>query len=174
MNDNSSKTTILRVFVLTCAISYLCACTNGGSKKNDNEKSVVSQPVEYKKPSSSFKDTLIIDKTSAVFFNPDSLQLGKIQAATKKELFETEVHNCFYLMQNAQTVLKKYWPQVHIIKTSAYRYLLFMKADNSKTCIDLDAHEDMCGILLFDRKKDPELVDMMNIDTALGFYFKSS
>jgi hypothetical protein len=37
----------------------------------------------------------------------------------------------------------------------------------------LDTKEEMFGILLFDRKKEPELVDMMNIDTALGFYFRS-
>jgi hypothetical protein len=30
----------------------------------------------------------------------------------------------------------------------------------------------MCGIFLFDGKKEPELADMMNIDTALGFYFE--
>jgi len=132
-----------------------------------------SHAVQYKKPSSSFSDTLVINKISAVFYNPDSLQLNKIKAITKKELYETDVHNCFYLMRNARMVLKKYWPHIHIIETSEYRYLLFIKADNSQTCIDLDTKEDMCGILLFDRKKEPELIDMMNIETALGFYFKS-
>jgi len=132
-----------------------------------------SHAVQYKKPSSSFSDTLVINKISAVFYNPDSLQLNKIKAITKKELYETDVHNCFYLMRNARMVLKKYWPHKHIIETSEYRYLLFIKADNSQTCIDLDTKEDMCGILLFDRKKEPELIDMMNIETALGFYFKS-
>ena len=76
-------------------------------------------------------------------------------------------------MRNARMVLKKYWPHIHIIETSEYRYLLFIRADNSQTCIDLDTQQDMCGILLFDRKKEPELIDMMNVDTALGFYFKS-
>ena len=174
MNENSSKTTIFHMLLFTCAISYLYSCTNAGSsKKNNAEKPAASHVVQYKKPSSSYDDTLIINKISAVFYNPDSLQLKKIQAVTTKELFETDVHNCFYLMRNAQTVLKRYWPQIHIIETSEYRYLLFIKADNSRTCIDLDANEDMCGVLVFDRKKEPELVDMMNIDTALGFYFKS-
>ena len=132
-----------------------------------------SHAVQYKKPSSSFSDTLVINKISAVFYNPDSFQLNKIKAITKKELYATDVHNCFYLMRNARMVLKKYWPHIHIIETSEYRYLLFIKADNSQTCIDLDTKEDMCGILLFDRKKEPELIDMMNIETALGFYFKS-
>jgi len=36
-----------------------------------------SHAVQYKKPSSSFSDTLVINKISAVFYNPDSLQLNK-------------------------------------------------------------------------------------------------
>ena len=174
MNENSSKTTLLRVFILICVFIYSCSCTNTeSSKKNNTEIPATSHAVQSKKPSSSFSDTLVINRISAVFYDPDSLQLNKIQAITKKELYETDVHNCFYLMRNARMVLKKYWPHIHIIESSEYRYLLFIKADNSQTCIDLDTKEDMCGILLFDRKKEPELIDMMNIDTALGFYFKS-
>src|SRR6185436_15252135 len=128
--------------------------------------------VQYKKPAASFNDTLVIDNISAVFFNPDSLQLDKIKAISKKENYETEVHNCFYLMRNARSVLKKNWPAIHIIETKTNRYLLFVKSDKSKTCIDLNSHGDMCGLFLFNGKKEPELADMMNIDTALEFYFK--
>jgi hypothetical protein len=174
MNEDQSKTTLLRVLPLIFVFIHFYSCTNtGSSKKNKTEIPANSHAVQYKKPSSSLSDTLVINKISAVFYNPDSLQLNKIQAITKKELYETDVHNCFYLMRNARMVLKKYWPHIHIIETSEYRYLLFIKADNSQTCIDLDTQQDMCGILLFDRKKEPELIDMMNIDTALGFYFKS-
>jgi len=174
MNEDQSKTTLLRVLALIFVLILFYSCINtGSSKRNKTEIPANSHAVQYKKPSSSFSDTLVINKVSAVFYNPDSSQLNKIQAITKKELYETDVHNCFYLMRNARMVLKKYWPHIHIIETSEYRYLLFIKADNSQTCIDLDTKEDMCGILLFDRKKEPELIDMMNIETALGFYFKS-
>ena len=174
MNEDQSKTTLLRVLPLIFVFIHFYSCINTGSpKKNKTEIPANSHAVQNKKPSSSFSDTLVINKISAVFYNPDSLQLNKIQAITKKELYETDVHNCFYLMRNARMVLKKYWPHIHIIETSEYRYLLFIKADNSQTCIDLDTQQDMCGILLFDRKKEPELIDMMNVDTALGFYFKS-
>ncbi len=124
-----------------------------------------------KKPPSSFSDTLKISSPTAVFYNPDSLQLQKIKEITPKNNYETDVHTCFYLMRNARIVLKKYWPQIHIIETSANRYLLFIKTDKKKTCIDLNNKGDMCGLFLFDGKKEPELADMMNIDTALGFYF---
>ena len=109
---------------------------------------------------------------SAVFYNPDSLQLDKIKAISKKDNFDTEVHNCFFLMRNARNVLKKYWPGIHISETKTHRFLLFVKKDKTRICIDLNSNGDMCGIYLFDGKKEPELADMMNIDTALGFYFK--
>ena len=87
-------------------------------------------------------------------------------------IFESMVHDCFYQIKNARMVLKKQWPQVKIIETSRARYLLFIKADKSKICIDLDTKNDMCGLFLFDGKKDPVLTDMTNIDTALKFYFE--
>lgn len=127
-----------------------------------------------RKPPSSFSDTLTIHYPSAVFYNPDSLQLLKIKEKTAKNEYETDIHNCFYQMRNARIVLKKYWPQIHIIETSKNRYLLFVKADKSKIFIDLDNKGDMCGLLLFDGKKEPELADMMNIETAMRFYFRAS
>jgi hypothetical protein len=174
MNEISSKTILLQVFVSIFAFIYLYSCKDTESHKKSNTKPhATSHTVQYQKPSSSFSDTLVIKSVSAVFYSPDSLQLNEIRAITEKRLYETEVHNCFYLMRNARMVLKKYWPHIHIIESSEYRYLLFIKADNSQTCIDLNTKEDMCGIFLFDRKKEPELIDMMNIDTDLGFYFKS-
>jgi hypothetical protein len=124
-----------------------------------------------RKPPSGFSDTLTIHYPSAVFYNPDSLQLLKIKETTAKNEYETDVHNCFYQMRNARIVLKKYWPQIHIIETSSHRYLLFEKADKRNIVIDLDLKGDMCGLFLFDGKKEPELTDMMNIETGLGFYF---
>lgn len=69
-------------------------------------------------------------------------------------------------------VLRNYWPQIRIIETHEAQYLLFIKRDKRKICIDLNKKNDICGVFLFDRKKDPELIDMMNIDTELNFYFK--
>lgn len=167
------KAVILRIFISFSIISIFNYC-NGpqAPKQNEPGKNTTVAPARYKKPASGFNDTLIIKNVAAVFYNPDSIQLSKIKTILTKEQYETEVHNCFYLMRNARRVLKQYWPQVHIIEISKVRYLLFVKTDKSKVLVDLNNKNDNCGIFLFDRKKDPELVDMMNIDTALGFYFK--
>jgi hypothetical protein len=158
-------------FIVAC---LLTGCTDRNSSKKDNavqQKTVPPTPVQYKKPPASFNDTLVINNMSAVFYNPDSLQLAKIAAISKKEIYETEVHNCLFLMRNARIVLKKYWPKIQIIDTKTNRFLLFQRADKRKTRIDLNSQGDMCGIFLFDGKKEPELADMMNIETSIGFYF---
>ena len=161
------------IFFFTASRLISCTSTDSTKKENTEQKKIAQpSPVQYKKPPSSFNDTLVINNVSAVFYNPDSLQLDKMKSILRKEEYDTEVHNCFYLMRNARNVMKRYWPRINIIETSRARYLLFVKADKSNVCLDLNTKNDMCGIFLFDMKKNPELVDMMNIDTALRFYFK--
>ena len=159
--------------LLLCFISgFMYSCKQSSSKKNIPPGNIPeNKDTVRRKPPSGFSDTLSIHFPAAVFYNPDSLQLQKIKEITEKNEYETEVHNCFYLMRNARIEMKKYWPKIHIIETSVNRYLLFIKADKTRICIDLNTKGDMCGIFLFDGKKDPQLADMMNIDTALGFYF---
>ena len=169
---NAITRSILFVLGLPFIIGYFISCSGENKKSNSFENTIEKKDTIARKPPSNFSDTIVINFPSAVFYNPDSLQLKKIKEITNKNSYESEVHNCFYLMRNARIVLKKYWPKIHIIETSISRYLLFIKADKKKICIDLNSKGDMCGIFLFDGKKEPELADMMNIDTALGFYFK--
>jgi len=124
-----------------------------------------------KKPPSSFNDTLIIDKESAVIYYADSLQMERIEAVNKKTVFDMITHDCFYQIKNARSEISKHWKQIHIIEASKVRYLLFVKANGPNRCIDLNDENDICGIFLFDRKKDPVLIDMPNINTEIGFYF---
>jgi hypothetical protein len=162
---------ILLVSGLLFIIGYFVSCSGKNKKNNSIKSSTEKKDTIIRKPPGSFSDTITINFPSAVFYNPDSLQLEKIKEVTLKNQYESEVHNCFYLMRNARVVLKKYWPKIRIIETSVNRYLLFVKADKNKICVDLNSKGDMCGIFLFDGKKEPELADMMNIDTVLGFYF---
>jgi hypothetical protein len=172
MNKKTINSRFLFFCLAFCLIDFFVQSCNQPDKKNTSSVYAPDHKDTIKrKPPSGFSDTLIIHFPSAVFYNPDSLQLKKIKEITEKKEYETEVHNCFYLMRNARNVMKQYWPGVHIIETSVHRYLLFIKADKTKTLIDLNNIGDSCGIYLFDGKKEPELADMMNIDTVLGFYF---
>ena len=125
------------------------------------------------KPPGSYTDTLVIRVSAAVFYEPDSLQLLRYKKIISSRDFESETHNSYYQMRNARMVISKNWPGLEVMETSRARYLLFVKADNQRVLIDLDKQGDMWGIFLFGGKKDPELADMMNIDSFLGFYFKN-
>jgi hypothetical protein len=161
------------VFSIFTIFLFTSSCSENSKKYNNQqeEKSAKAKPPIIKKPASSFNDTIIVTAKSAVFYTPDSLQMEKIKAVNEKAIFDMITHDCHYQIQNARMVLKKYWPQIHVIEASKARYLLFVKANESKICIDLNNKNDICGLFLFDRKKDPVLVDMPNIDTEMGFYF---
>ena len=163
---------VLYLCGITTLLLFNCSCSEISNKNIHEEvKSSEKNHLIIKKPGSSFSDTIIISTKSAVFYEPDSIQLEKIKAKNEKNIFDMITHDCHYQMQNARIVLKKYWPQIRIIENSKARYLLFVKADNNKICIDLNDKNDICGLFLFDSKKNPVLVDMPNIDTELGFYF---
>jgi hypothetical protein len=134
-----------------------------------------SQPqttVNLKKPPSSYADTIIISGESAVFYTPDSIQLIKIKAVNKKMIYESLMHDCFFQMRNARLVILRDRPGVKITQVSKVRWLVFVMKNKSKRLIDLNTINDICGIYLFDGNKEPELIDMTNVETDLGFYFQ--
>lgn len=125
----------------------------------------------HRKPAATFSDTIIIDFPVAVFYNPDSTQLGKIKAITDTMVFQSIIHDCFYQMRNSRIVLQQNWPNIRIVEISNVRYIFFKQAGGRNEMIDLDAQNDPCGIFIFDGNKKARLADMMNIETELGFYF---
>jgi|SRR6185437_2562598 len=171
-NINSLPHGSLAKYGVIALLLFICSCSEG-YKKNTPQAVINPKPKSLiiKKPGSSFHDTTIIKANSAVFYSPDSMQMEKIKSVNEKIIFDMLTHNCHYQMENARIVIKKYWPQLKIIETSKSRYLLFEKTNKTKLCIDLNDKNDMCGLFLFDGKKDPVLVDMPNIDTQLGLYF---
>ncbi len=160
------KPGIIAIMLLTCSCSQSIENKNTQAKKNE-----ASKPKFIMKPPSSFSDTVIVDCESAVFFNPDSLQMERIKSVNERNVYATITHDCYYMMQNARNVIRKYWPHIRIVEVVKARYLLFVKTDKNRICIDLNAKNDICGLFLYDPKKSPELVDMPNIDTFLKFYF---
>jgi hypothetical protein len=153
-------------------IFLVCSCSQSPEKNNRQvKKDQVLNPPIVKKPPSSYGDTVLINSESAVFYNPDSLQMEKIKSVNEERIYATITHDCYYQMQNARNVIRQHWPRITIIEVIKARYLLFVKKDKTKMCIDLNAKNNICGLFLFDPKKDPEPADMPNINTSLGFYF---
>ncbi len=151
-----------QVFIISC---------NDSKQKNRTVKEEINDKSIHKKPPSSFSDTISIELSTAVFYNPDSLQLEKIKKITDERIFESIVHECFYQMRNARSVIKKFYPGVKILEVKNVRYLLFKKLNGTRQFIDLNSKNDAYGIFLFDGIKDPVQTDMTNIDSELGFYY---
>jgi hypothetical protein len=156
-------------------ISFSCENNNTSAKAKITSKDSLNTNKIKKvshKPYSTFQDTLKISKPSAVFYHPDSLQLEKIKQQTDSIAYKNLIHVHFFLTQNSRNVIKNASPSLNIIEAKNFRYLLFKKKDSSTECIDLDKYAETYGLFLFDGKKAPKLVDMMNIDTELYVYFK--
>lgn len=159
--------------VLAWQFFSVTAC-NDNSSKNIETRPVKKEEAKKNKfkPPSTFADTLIIDFPAAVFYHPDSVQLVKIKEQTDASVFDGSMHEFYYQMRNARMVIKKTWPELKITEAKNYRYLLFITPGNSRHCIDLDIISDAYGLLVFNQKKPPLAVDMMNIETGMSFYQK--
>jgi hypothetical protein len=163
------KNNFSSLFILLMLIS----CNHQLSEKNTKESDIINSiPQVLSKPGSSLQDTLTIIKLSAVIYYPDSLQLEKIRMITDTNVYKSSIHEFTYQIHNARLVLEKTWPQITIIESKNYRYIQFIKKDGSKYLIDLDTKNDAYGLLVFNGNKDPQLIDMTNLETEISFYLK--
>ncbi len=156
---------------LVLVILFLFSCSGSGNNSNPGTTTRVKQDSAKVKPPSSFSDTVTINFPAAVFYHADSLQLEKIRAITDSGVFETTMHEYFYQMKYSRNVLNKNWPKIKIVEVKNARYILFTLEDGTNECIDLNNINDAYGVIIFNRKKKSEKVDMTNIDTDLYFYF---
>ena len=164
------KATFLQLLIFFTV--FISGCSNNtGNKVDSSDKN--KQQVKVKPPSS-FPDTLLIQNKSAVFYFPDSIQLEKIQMNTDKSVFESNEHEFFYQIRNAKGVIKQNTPSLNVVDAKKVRFIRFTKDNDTSIVIDLDSKMDSHGLFLFDGKQDPKQVDMMNIDTELWVYFKTS
>src|SRR5690349_20379519 len=93
---------LLSGLLLNLIYGSLLSCNQPAKRNSPTEIAPEHKDTIRRKSPSSFSDTLTIHYPSAVFYNPDSLQLMKIKGITGKNEYETEVHDCFYQMRNAR------------------------------------------------------------------------
>jgi len=161
----------LQFFACFLSTLLILSCSDSSRQNKLEPNKIENKTLPKNKPSSTFSDTLKINSVAAIFYSPDSLQLEKIKSVTDAGVYEGSMHEYFYLMRNAHFAIKKNMPQLKIIEAKNVRYLLFINADKSENCIDLDTKNDPYGLFVFDRQKPARLLDMANIDSELGFYF---
>jgi hypothetical protein len=115
---------------------------------------------------------LVINKLAIVFFYPDSLQLEKIKLQLDSGAFAGMKHESYYQMRFSRITVENKWPQIDIITAKNFRYLKFIKENGSSVVIDLNNTPDVYGSYLFNRKKEPLLTDMTNIETVISYYLE--
>jgi hypothetical protein len=157
--------------VLLAIASAFGSCTEKKKTNSITDVKEKAAAINFIKPGTLSTDTAYVDQPTAIFFKSDSLQLVQIEKKIPAMNYESICHDCFYQMRNAKNVMTNYWKDVKIIEVSHIRFLVFKKNDRTTKTIDLNTTRDVCGIYLFDPQKDPELIDMMNVDTALEFYY---
>ncbi len=161
------------IFSAFLPFAIICCNNNAASKREHaSPANTAAAAKTFIKPPSSFQDTLLIDYPSAVFYQPDSVQLIKIKAVAGSMFYESTIHEYFYQMLTARKVIKLNWPALKILEADKYRFLLFIKKDKTSECINLDKKTDTHGLFVFDGKKPPVLVDMTNTETDISFYLK--
>ena len=159
---------VLVMVIQTGALS----CSGRKHSADQSEHGAAEKGTKKIKPGSSYNETITISSSSAVFYNPDSLQLLEIKGATDGQVFDGIMHECFYQVRNARMIMKREYPEIRIIEANHTRYILFEKANNETELIDLNEKNDPCGVFIFDGIKGPKLADMTNFESELGFYFK--
>ena len=127
------------------------------------------QPLQQ--PLSGPGDSLVVDSPAVIFFHQDSLRLDGIKAVLRKEVFESLTHDCTFEMRYSRTIVQRDQPSLRVIHSSSNRWLIFQKKNGTRTRIDLNTVNDLCGVVLFDGSKEPLRANMTNIATDLWTYF---
>jgi hypothetical protein len=159
---------------ISLLLLILCSCSDPATEDQQevNKAGTGAEKKANSKPPATYADTLLVNLPAAVFFEPDSIQLKKIQAQSDSMVFDGTMHEYFFQMRNARIVLKKNWPGLQIKDAKNYSCILFLKNDHSQTLIDINANNNACGLFVFDGKKSPVLIDMTNLETEVSFYLK--
>jgi hypothetical protein len=158
---------------ISCSCLLACSCQSIETSNQDlATKKPGARPKHVQKPPAAFQDTLIIKSQAAVFYYPDSIQILKIKDSLDSSVYKGIMHSYFYQLRNAHIVLNKLWPKLKIYDAKKFRYLLFIEKDADNFCIDLNKKNELYGLIVFSKKKQPEDVDMTNLETQISFYLK--
>lgn len=167
-----------KLLSISLLLIVLIQCSRTGRRPSTvsylakTEANAKAKPVSIK-PGSSFQNILIVTESCALFYKPDSMQKEKIKAVTEAQIFESSMHDFFYLQRYARRFLKEHWAGLKIINAENVRFLAFIKKDQTPDIIDLDKLDDSYGLIVFNRIKSPLQIDMANVETQVPDYFKT-
>ena len=115
-------------------------------------------------------DTLTIDTKSAVFFQPDSLQIKKRMQEVGEKDFRAGMDDYIYSINTSAEYLEK--QGLTVVDAKGKKILKFITEDKKFHLIKLDTLQELWGMYLFDPTKKPYYADMTMIEDDYKNYFK--
>lgn len=123
----------------------------------------VSQPESWENG-----DTLFINSTSAVFYEPDTARIERRKREVGEEDFYIGADDYSYYMYLANIFLDSM--KLPIYHNKNKKYLKFISSNSQKT-VKLDTLSELWGVYFFDPKKELRTVDIIDIDSEYHRYF---
>ena len=161
--------------IITILLFNMIGCKYKSNKKEQPISNMSNpnqhHPVNIKKPGSSYSDTLMIQGNAVIFYNPDSVQLKKIESVNIPMVYKSMIHEYYYQQKTAKVDLKNIWPKIKLYDITKYRFLKFIYFNAKVQVIDLNQINDISGIIVFNGVKAPEQVDMMSFVNDATYYF---
>ncbi len=159
------------IFACIASLCVLLAC-NEEKNKPQVDEAAAENPVDKKKKKfpSKQSDTLIIDKATAILFQPTAEQIEKSKMEVGEDTFYMGADDYLYYMNEAGEHIKS--QKMPILEPRNRRFLKFVGSDKSTTLIWLDSLPDLWGIYLFDPTNKPKLVDITSIEDEYHSYYK--
>lgn len=115
-------------------------------------------------------DTLTIDGRSAVFFQPDSLQMEERMKKVGEKDFRAGADDYIYYINISAEFLEK--QGLPVMNAKGKKYLKFVTSDKKVELVKLDTLSELWGMYLFDPEKKPHYADIVEIEEDYKNYFK--
>ncbi|RNI31832.1 hypothetical protein EFY79_21050 [Hanamia caeni] len=115
-------------------------------------------------------DTLTIDRKSAVFFQPDSLQMEERMKKVGEKDFRAGADDYIYYINISAEFLEK--QGLPVMNAKGKKYLKFVTSDKKAELVKLDTLSELWGMYLFDPEKKPHYADIIEIEDDYKNYFK--
>ncbi len=150
---------------LTFSIAFLALVSCAGNKEQANDNSISSN-----NDAKQDNDTINIEKVSAVFISPDSLQTEKRKQEVGEEDFYTGADDYLYYMSIASEYLDS--QKLPIVEISGHKYIRFVGNDKNTQIVCTDTLSELWSIYFFDPAKKAMQVNMTAIEQEYADYYK--
>ena len=155
---------MIKNLLLSLIVSLTVTFCNDNSKEQQSE---IASKINEAIPNS---DTLIISEKSAIFYQPDSMQIEKRKKEVGEENFYIGIDDyAFYINSSFEFLDSIKQPVIEVV---GKKVLKFIYSNKQTEVIKLDTLPELWGMYFFSPEKMPRLVDMTIIEEEYKNYFK--